>query len=224
MANINIGRKSGFIRRGGVMRRESAWLAGVEVQSAIGAGGAVLISGLNALALALRPFTIVCTRGYLWLRSDQIIATEDQTVYYGNAVVSDQAVAIGITAVPTPFTNSASDLWYTYEAMGTALVFSSFYFSFTAVWFHILLFPGIGIGGSGTTFGGQCDRTTSDGQYPQPEYFGGDHFTDFLGKRLGSNWHDPLRTHYRDYHHYPGPVSRQQETGYFTVGKRGYCP
>jgi len=30
-------------------------------------------------------------------------------------VVSDQAVAIGITALPTPVTDNGSDLWYTYE-------------------------------------------------------------------------------------------------------------
>ena len=55
--------------------------------------------------------------------SDQLIATEDQEVGYAKAVVSDQASAIGITAVPTPVTDSASDLFHVYE-----MLFGSFSF------------------------------------------------------------------------------------------------
>jgi len=49
------------------------------------------------------------------MRSDQIAANEDWGAAYGLAVVSDQAVAIGVTAVPTPDTDRGSDLWYVYE-------------------------------------------------------------------------------------------------------------
>jgi len=53
----------------------------------------------------------------LSIRSDQTGATEDQHAAYGAAVVSDQAVAVGVTAVPTPITDDFSDLWFVYERL-----------------------------------------------------------------------------------------------------------
>ncbi len=111
-------RKSGFVRRHGKMVRETAWFGGVFTRVTMAAAStAVITTSLNAAALALRPFTIVRTRGVIHLRSDQLAAREDFAAIYGNAVVSDQAVAIGVTAVPTPVTDNASDLWFVNEAI-----------------------------------------------------------------------------------------------------------
>ncbi len=85
----------------------------------------VLISSLGAGMLAIRPFTIVRTRGIIGIFSDQFVATEDQEIAYGHAVVSDQANAIGITAVPTPVTDLTSDLWYVYETVLARFVFGT---------------------------------------------------------------------------------------------------
>ena len=76
---------------------------------------AALVASLNATALALRPFTIVRTRGTLAVYSDQVIASETARSAMGLAVVSDQAAAVGITAVPTPITDQDSDLFFVYE-------------------------------------------------------------------------------------------------------------
>jgi len=81
-----------------------------------------LATSLNAAALALRPFTIVRVRGYLHIRSDQAAAPETYGVGMGFAIVSDQAAAIGVTAVPTPVTDKASDLWFLYESMFGATI------------------------------------------------------------------------------------------------------
>jgi len=51
----------------------------------------------------------------LSLRSDQEGASESQVAAFGMAVVSDQAIAVGVTAVPTPTTDTGSDLFYVYE-------------------------------------------------------------------------------------------------------------
>ncbi len=51
----------------------------------------------------------------IMLRSDQAAAIETQAAAIGMAVVSDQASAIGVTAVPTPITDGASDLWYLHK-------------------------------------------------------------------------------------------------------------
>jgi len=49
--------------------------------------------------------------------TDQEVADESYGAAWGAAVVSDQAVAIGVTAVPTPVTDASSDLWFAYQAM-----------------------------------------------------------------------------------------------------------
>ncbi len=104
------------------MRRESLWFSLAPVASAIAAAStAVLTNSLNAAALALRPFTVVRTRGSMMLASDQTSAIETYAASFGFCVVSDQASAIGVTAVPTPATDRGSDLWFVYESMAGRL-------------------------------------------------------------------------------------------------------
>ncbi len=115
-SEIPLARKSGFVRRHGVMRRETVWIALGATQDVIATPTtAILISLLDATGLALRPFTIVRTRGTLFIHSDQRAATEDYELGYAHVVVEDAAAAIGITAVPTPFTDADSDSFYVYE-------------------------------------------------------------------------------------------------------------
>ncbi len=116
MANVITKRRSGFITRDGRSRRETVWFdLAASVNSFAAAGTAALIASLNAGALALRPFTVVRTRMQWLCRSDQSAATESFFANFGLAVVSDQAVAIGVTAIPTPATDRGSDLWFVLE-------------------------------------------------------------------------------------------------------------
>jgi len=87
------------------------------VNDSLASGASILSGSLNAAALALRPFTVVRTHLELMLRSDQAAALERQLVGIGMAIVSDQAVAIGVTAVPTPITDLGSDLWFVHQLM-----------------------------------------------------------------------------------------------------------
>ncbi len=130
MSNIRTARKSGFIVRGGVRRRETVWFGGTAFTQTLATPTTVaLVQSLNAAALALRPFTVVRTRGRILVHSDQSGAAETYGASFGEAIVSDQASAVGITAVPTPTTESGSDLWFVYEFMmgrqgfGTAVGF-----------------------------------------------------------------------------------------------------
>ena len=125
MANVNLGRKSGFIIRGGARRRETLWFSGVGFSQGLAAPTSVaLVASLNAAALALRPFTVIRTRGILRCFSDQQGASETYGASYGTAVVSDQATAIGVTAVPTPTVDNGSDLWYVYEFLIGRFIFA----------------------------------------------------------------------------------------------------
>jgi len=119
-------RKSGFIRRGGKMIRETSWLAGLFQETTIAAAStATIITTLNAAALALRPFTIVRTRGVVGIRSDQISASESYSAIYAQLVVSEQAAAVGVTAIPTPVTENGSDYFYVMETLFGAVQFLS---------------------------------------------------------------------------------------------------
>ncbi len=100
------------------MRRETLWGFLSTAETTLGgAPTAAVVNSLNAAGLALRPFTVVRVRGVLQVRSDQVASIETYGVDFGMAVVSDQAVAIGVTAVPTPLTDKGSDLWFVYEQM-----------------------------------------------------------------------------------------------------------
>jgi len=105
-------------------RRETMWIElGTVASTLAGAPTAVLASSLNAAGLALRPFTVVRVRGWLECHSDQAAASESYLGDFAMAVVSDQAVAVGVTAVPTPLTDKGSDLFFVYEQLGSRTFF-----------------------------------------------------------------------------------------------------
>ncbi len=121
MANIRTARSSGLVLRGGRNVRATVWVGLTGTFTTIGAGGtAVLLNVTSAALLALRPFTVIRARGTLFLTTDQNAAREDQGVGLGSIVVSDDAVAIGITAISTPITQAESDGWYLYQTLMTA--------------------------------------------------------------------------------------------------------
>ena len=102
------------------MRRETLWLSATFAQATLGAAStAALVTSLNASALALRPFTIVRTRGYMSVRSDgfAVSTAEIYEAAYGEIVVTDQASAAGVASVPTPAAEDALD-WHVYERSG----------------------------------------------------------------------------------------------------------
>jgi len=104
-------------------RRETQWLEMPVVNTTLAAAStAALVLVLTTAEKAMRPFTIVRTRMFFHVASDQVAADESQSCALGIAVVSDQAVAIGVTAVPTPDTDRGSDLWLVYEEMFSKLV------------------------------------------------------------------------------------------------------
>ena len=126
MARINTSRKSGYVYRSGGRRRESAWVAISETSNTLAsANAAVLSHSANAALLAARPFTIVRTHLTYFVKSDQTGALEAYESALAMAVVSDQAVAIGITAVPTPMTDRESDLFFLFQDLADQFMFIS---------------------------------------------------------------------------------------------------
>ena len=110
-------RRRDFVRGAGAIRQKrlSLWFDFQPVSATFTGAGGTIIASLNAAALALRPFTIVRTRFLVSVISDQITASENYAGAVGVAVVSDQAVAVGVTAVPIPITDMSSDLWLMHQ-------------------------------------------------------------------------------------------------------------
>ncbi len=104
-------------------RRATSWLDLPPVFSGISGTGTLLLS-LTVPEKAKRPFTIVRTHLRVHIQSDQSLASEIAIAAVGMCVVSDQASAIGITALPTPLTDLASDLWFVHQ-----LIFNNFVFA-----------------------------------------------------------------------------------------------
>jgi len=112
--------------RGGRQVRESLWIGLTETNSTLASANAsLLINSLSAGGIDLLPFTIVRTRGILAFRSDQTGASESFHAGFGVCVVSQQAAAIGITAVPTPMFDLGSDLFFVHQLMAGRFEFVS---------------------------------------------------------------------------------------------------
>ena len=94
-------------------RRETSWLD-IEPVNLTAADGpqSAITHVMTAAELAKRPFTVIRTHYHLMLQSDQGAASENYHLAIGACVVSSQAVAIGVAAVPTPAIDAASDLWF----------------------------------------------------------------------------------------------------------------
>jgi len=131
MANIRTARRSGLVLRGGKNRRDTLWIAIAPTNTNITASStATLFTGFGAAQLTQRPFTVIRTHVELHVASDQEISDEAQQVVYGLAIVSSQALAIGVTAGPTPYTDAGSDMFFYWQSLtsrfllGTAVGFS----------------------------------------------------------------------------------------------------
>ncbi len=103
----NIGRN--LTRRG--VRRQTDWTATPpNTQFTLLAANTVLLTD-SFVTSGDQVETLVRTRGLLTVLSDQASASEEPFGAWGIAKVSDQAFAIGASAIPFPYTNAASDLW-----------------------------------------------------------------------------------------------------------------
>ena len=110
--------------------RSNVWLSLQVDLASVGTGSvATLISTFNAAALALRPFTIVRTRGVLTVVSDQAVASEFVQGVFSMQVVTAVAAAAGVASVPTPLTETDAD-YHVYQP------FANSFIDATTVGFH----------------------------------------------------------------------------------------
>ncbi len=79
----------------------------------LGANNKVLVATFTLANQGIDE-TILRTVGGISIASDQVAASESQFGALGVCVVSDQAIATGITAIPDPVTDVSDDLWMLY--------------------------------------------------------------------------------------------------------------
>ena len=99
-------------------KRSTQWFASADISAfgALAGGGLLLEQTLpEATLLQIIPGTVVRTVGHVLVVSDQVAAAEQPFGAMGMAVVSEQARALGITALPSPIIEEASDLWFVYQ-------------------------------------------------------------------------------------------------------------
>ncbi len=121
--------------RGGVIsrartapKRLTEWqgiVGGPTAVTSLAAATSTLVFVNTAGELAKRPYTIVRTRGRLWVRSDQSTGTEAPFGALGMAVINDQAITIGITAIPKPVSDAEFDQWFVWEPWAASVRFGS---------------------------------------------------------------------------------------------------
>ena len=102
-------------------RRLTQWFRSADVTgyTLLANGVAVLDQSLQGL---LEPVTAIRCRGNISILTDQIGASERPFGAIGMCVVSNQALAIGVTAIPTPITDKDSDLWMLHQYIHAPMV------------------------------------------------------------------------------------------------------
>ncbi len=71
------------------------------------------------------PLTLVRTRGFLHVSSDQAAATEDQLCTIGVAIVKESARLAGAGSLPDPFADGDDSVWQTWNQLFTRTTFAS---------------------------------------------------------------------------------------------------
>ena len=96
--------------RGHGSRRLTEWAAIVPEITFQGLAAATVV--IDSTFTSADPATVIRLVGQLTVTSDQQAVGENPFGAVGLCVVSDQAVAIGATAIPTSYTDPESDLWF----------------------------------------------------------------------------------------------------------------
>ena len=98
------------------------WTGIIDAENAVASGTKVLLGGVTTVGL---DETLLRTVGLISVRSDQLIAIEEQIGAFGMIVVSDTAFALGATAVPGPVSDKDDDSWAIWEPFANSFAFIS---------------------------------------------------------------------------------------------------
>jgi len=109
-------------------KRPTNWIASANVTAvkSLAAATAVLDQSFSAAqigAIDAMGITVVRTRGSLWVKSDQLVSTEEFVGALGMMVVKDAARAAGIGSIPTPTTEEFDDGFFVHQFFQSGISF-----------------------------------------------------------------------------------------------------
>ena len=121
MASRFSGRSRGARRSG--PRPNRGWFFVADATFTVLAADSILLHSVFVPANPGIDEVAIRTVGSLSIASDQTGANEEQIGAFGMILVTDSAVAIGVTAMPDPVVDASDDGWFVYQsfAQNTAL-------------------------------------------------------------------------------------------------------
>jgi len=118
-------RRSNRLVRSGSQRRATSWDISMQTSTTINIPAASKVLVVSTAGALTKNFTVVRTRGYLAVASDQIAAGELQVGGFGIGVVTSRARAAGVASIPGPMTDSTWDGWFVHDTFGQGLEVNS---------------------------------------------------------------------------------------------------
>ena len=104
-------------------KRKTSWSSTVPETTFTSLAASTAIIDSTFVVSGDQPETLIRTRGQLLVTTDQQAAAENPFGAFGIAIVSNEAVAVGVTAVPLPYTDSESDLWLLHQFFAAPMRF-----------------------------------------------------------------------------------------------------
>ena len=99
-------------------KRATFWGRSPENTTVIGLASATALLDSSAVPL-VQGETIIRVRGTLWITPDTLAATENSNGALGFCIVMDQALAVGVGSIPTPYSDQDSELWFVHQYWAT---------------------------------------------------------------------------------------------------------
>ena len=114
-----------LVRRAGKVR-QTYWGSVISTGEITVAANTTILTTLFSSSLLAQAFedTIIRTRGFVYVRSDQLAATEHQIGAWGIKLQNQRAVTAGVASVPRPIEEPDQD-WLAYGMFGSTLQFST---------------------------------------------------------------------------------------------------
>ena len=113
--------RSGFVgaRRTRAPARQTVWIGPADQpQAAVASNTSVVVASFDASAAGFDKATLVRTRGVFLHRPSAYSVDLAYQGAFGIGIVSDDAFAIGTTAIPGPFTDSDWGGWFVWRSFG----------------------------------------------------------------------------------------------------------
>ena len=113
------------LRTGGP-KRQVTWVAPADQGFvSVGGGAKILVASFTPFAFGMVKPTVVRTRGEVSIKPSAFGVDVDIVGAYGMGVVSDQALAAGVTSIPGPWTDADWDGWFVWRSYSYHLEFTS---------------------------------------------------------------------------------------------------